>query len=493
MTRGRLAIWFGSAAAGALGLTLSPRAAMADDATADAGPASVSEIVVTAQRLDAARARVEPSLGASTYTLPSQTVLTLPGGENTAFNQVLLQAPGVVQDSYGQLHIRGDHANLQYRLNNVILPEGLSVFGQVLSPRLAESTELITGAVPAQYGLRTAGIVNITTKSGVYTPGGEVSLYGGSHGEIEPSFEYGSSSGGTNYFASGSYLRNGLGIESPDGSADPLHDRTDQIQGFAFIDHIIDPASRISFMFGTSDDAFQIPNVRGLNAADPDGLGLTVRGVSSFPSEALNERQRENTQFGAVSYLHAWDRATLQLSVYSRYSTLTFTPAGLGDLLFNGISQNAVKSDLATGVQAEGVYDLTPAHTLRAGVILQADHAASDTSSQVLPVDANGVQTSDQPLTIVDNSAKNAFQASVYVEDEWKPLDGVTLNYGLRFDQVNAFRDENAVSPRVNLVWQPMDGTTFHAGYARYFTPPPFELVATEAVAKFVGTTAAPA
>src|SRR5258708_1365420 len=116
-------------------LAAAPVVAFAADPT-DASSA-VSEIVVTAQKLDAARSAIEPSLGASTYSISSQTVLTLPGGENTALNQVLLQAPGVVQDSFGQLHIRGDHGNLQYRITNVSLPEGPSAAGRGLSPRLA--------------------------------------------------------------------------------------------------------------------------------------------------------------------------------------------------------------------------------------------------------------------------------------------------------------------------------------------------------------------
>ena len=33
------------------------------------------------------------------------------------------------------------------------------------------------------------------------------------------------------------------------------------------------------------------------------------------------------------------------------------------------------------------------------------------------------------------------------------------------------------LSPRLNAVWKPVTGTTLHAGYSRYFTPPPFELV----------------
>ncbi len=208
-----------------------------------AGPPAQSQptIVVTAKRLNAARASIQPQVGASTYSINAQAIQLLPGGQNTPLNQVLLQAPGVVQDSFSQLHIRGEHNGLQFRLNGVILPEGLSVFSQALSPRLAGNVELITGALPAEYGLRTAGIIDITTKTGLQN-GGEVSIYGGSHDEIEPSFEYGGSSGNTDFFVSGSYLQNDLGIESPDGRSDPIHDHSEQFQGFAYLDHIIDPS-----------------------------------------------------------------------------------------------------------------------------------------------------------------------------------------------------------------------------------------------------------
>jgi outer membrane receptor for ferrienterochelin and colicins len=451
-------------------------------------------VVVTARRLSAARASIQPQVGASTYTIDAQAIQALPGGDNASLNQVVLQAPGVVQDSFGQLHIRGEHNGLQFRLNGVILPEGLSVFSQALSPRLAGSVELITGALPAEYGLRTAGIVDISTKTGV-ADGGEVSIYGGSHAEIEPSLTYGGHAGATNLFVSASYLQNDLGIESPDGRSDPIHDHTQQYQGFAYLDHIIDPQSQVSVILGASDQRFQIPNVSGeLNG----GLGLTVNGQTDFPSQDIDENQTETTEYGVVSYLHSSDRFTGQMSLFARYSSLKFTPDLVPDILYNGISQAAEKSDLAGGLQAEGAYHLNEQNTVRAGVIVELDHSISRTTSQVLLVDNDpasptfGDQISDRPFAIVDNSAANAETYSGYLQDEWRPLHNLTVNYGLRFDQFNGFRDENQVSPRVNLVWLPTPTTTFHAGYARYFSPPPFELIANESVAKFIAPTGNP-
>jgi outer membrane receptor protein involved in Fe transport len=105
-------------------------------------------------------------------------------------------------------------------------------------------------------------------------------------------------------------------------------------------------------------------------------------------------------------------------------------------------------------------------------------------------VDASGAQTSTTPLVIAESGHTVGTTFSIFAQDEWKLSQTLTLNYGLRFDVLDAFRQENQLSPRVNLVWTPAEGTVVHVGYARYFTPPPFELVASETVSKFVGTTA---
>jgi hypothetical protein len=169
----------------------------------------------------------------------------------------------VAQDSFGQIHLRGEHANVQFRLNGVELPEGLSVFGQAIDSRFANSMSLITGALPAQYGFQTAGIVDIQTKTGTTNPGGEVSMYGGSFGWLQPSFSYGGTSGHWDWFVTGDFLQNDRGIENPTSSFNAIHDKTDQLHGLGYFAYIIDPDTRVSLILGGFDGQFQIPNNPG--------------------------------------------------------------------------------------------------------------------------------------------------------------------------------------------------------------------------------------
>jgi outer membrane receptor for ferrienterochelin and colicins len=462
------------------------------DASNDA--AGVDEVVVIAQRLNEARNGIQTQTGASIYTINEAAIAAQPGGDNQLLNQVITQAPDVAQDSFGQYHVRGEHNGLQYRLNGIILPEGISVFGQSLDPRLISSLTLVTGALPAEYGLRTAGIVDLKTKSGVIDPGGSVSIYGGSHGTVEPSFNYGGSDGRLNYFVSGDFLRNDLGIESPDGSSDPIHDHTKQYHGFGYFEYILDDANRVGAILSSSVGDFQIPNRAGLtpSLANADGTPLTVAGQTTYPSAALDENQRELNHFAVLSWQHSQGALDLQTSATARYSSLTFTPDPLGDLLFTGIAQDAYKQNVAYALQSDAAYKLDDRHTLRGGIFLQSDHSESLTDSQVIALDANGNQSSDMPISIVDNGAKTEWIESVYLQDEWKVIPSLTFNYGLRFDKFTAFTAAHQVSPRFNAVWQALDDTTLHIGYSRYLSPPPFELVGGETISKFLNTTAAP-
>jgi outer membrane receptor protein involved in Fe transport len=453
---------------------------------------TLEAITVIAQHLNEARSAIQTQTGASTYVIDSAAISAAPGGDNNLLNQVTLQAPDVAQDSFGQFHVRGEHNGLQYRLNGIILPEGISVFGQSLDPRLIASLTLITGALPAEYGLRTAGIIDLKTKNGGGEPGGTLALYGGSHSTLEPSIDYSGSHGNLNYFVSGDFRGNTLGIESPDGSSNPIHDRTRQSHGFAYIEDILDEQNRISVILSTSTSTFQMPNRAGLQPAiiNANGLPLDVGGQTHYDSANLNDNQREITHFAIVSLQHSAGALDLQTSATARYSSLTFEPDAVGDLLFGGISQNAYKQNVAYALQSDGSYKLNDTHTLRAGLMLQTDHSQSLAASQVIALDSFGNQINATPVAIIDDGAKTEWIESLYMQDEWKLLPEVTLNYGLRFDHFDAFASDSQLSPRVNVVWTVLPDTTLHAGYSRYLSPPPFELVGSKTVTEFAHTTA---
>lgn len=472
------------AASSALTLTTTAAAARA----ADAAPDPADEIVVTARKLDTARDAILPSLGASDYHIDRSILESQPGGVNRSLTQVLVQVPGVTLDSYGQVHVRNEHGNLQYRLNGVIVPESISGFGSTFDPHIADSIDLLTGTLPAQYGYRTSGVVNLKTRGGTFDNGGDAGLYGGSRGTLSPSASVHGHSGAINYFVSGSYLENAIGVENPTPARDAIHDRTRQYRGFAYLSAILSDSSRLTLFGGTSIGHFQIPN----NPGQPGQFVLN--GQNAFDSAALDQNQREITHYGVLAWQYAQGPLNLQVAPFVRYSQTRYTPDPQGgDLILAGVADTSRLSSLAAGIQADGSYEVTGAHKLRFGLFFQNERTRSQVVSRVFPVDNTGAQTADQPLTIADGGGRDGQLYGLYLQDEWSLGGGLTFNYGLRFDAVRAYTREQQLSPRANLVWKPVAGTTLHLGYARNFTPPPQELVAARTLALFAGTTKAPA
>jgi len=463
------------------------------DSSADLVLASQNplDVNVVAKQLDVARNKITPSIGSSVYTITNDAIQAQPQGENVQFNQVLLNAPGVAQDSFGQLHVRGDHANLQYRFNGVLLPEGITGFGQVVDSRFINQVSLITGALPAQYGYRTAGVVELQTKSGAYEPGGTVEVYGGSRNTISPSLEYGGSTGGLSYYFAGNFLYSGLGqqnlgIEAAAPGLAPIHGRNDQTKGFGYVSYLLDATTRISLITGNYLGNFNIPNV-------PNQTPIyTVNGISNFDSRNLNETQSEWTSYAFLALQKAIGDLDFQVSYFTRYTDINFHPDPVGDIIFTGVASHDIRTDFVNGVQGDGSYKLAESHTLRGGFFFQGEHAISNNDVGVLFVDSTGAQTSDTPFYVGDGSSIVGYRYGLYLQDEWRITPELTLNFGTRWDREASFIHTGQISPRVNVVYKPWEGTTFHAGYARYFTPPPLELVPTSSVTKFNGTTNEP-
>ena len=495
------AIWLVSLACGSVATAQTNTPTATTNAPVSATSTNVTKLQETTVvgQLDVARNQIMPDLGATVHTVSKDQIQAEAQGENASFNQLILRTPGVAEDSLGQLHIRGEHANLQYRINDVLLPEGITGFGPELSPRFADSVSLITGALPAQYGFRTAGIVDIHTKSGVFEPGGEAGMYGGSYDTLNPSFEYGGSQGKAIYYMDGSYSHNGIGIENPTDSSVPIHDTTDQYKAFGYWSYLLDDTSRISLMTSASYSDFEVPNTPGQgqgggtdNANAP--FVWPVPGVpnGSFNSVDLNERQNEQNYYAVVAYQKSAGDFNMQIAGFGRDSSVHFMPDQLGDLYFNGVASDVKRSLYSGGLQLDASYAVGEAHTIRGGLSYLGEQTVANSSTTVFPLDANGDPTLGT-RTIDDRTAVNGSFYGFYLQDEWKMADWFTLNYGARFDLFSSYISENQLSPRINAIITPTDSTTLHLGYARYFTPPPLEVVQNGTVTQFDGTSNASA
>jgi outer membrane receptor protein involved in Fe transport len=376
---------------------------------------------------------------------------------------------------------------------------------------------LVTGALPAEFGLRTVGLVDITTRNDLFNNSGTASVYGGSHGTITPSVEYGGTFGstcpatttaptsvkappvsadcfaGVQYYFTGRYLQNTLGLENATPAYNAIHDFSQQERGFAYMSAFVDPTTRVSLIAGTSNNNFQIPNNPGQPVGQNGNPPVTnAFGSTSFNSALLNENQWEVTHFGVLSVQKSVDGFDGQLSYFTRYNDLHFLPDPTGDLLLNGVASDITRTSYTNGIQGDGSYKLNSTHTLRAGFSVSAEQAFVGNSSLVEPCMVCDGSDNGAPETITDNVSKLGVLMGVYAQDEWKVTDQFTINAGLRFDQMYQFVSANQFSPRLSFTYKPFENTTFHAGYARYFTPPELVEAAPANIGLFNNTTGAP-
>jgi outer membrane receptor protein involved in Fe transport len=427
-----------------------------------------------------------PKIGATSYTIDSAALNALPQGTNTPIDKVVLQAPGVSYDSAvsnPDFHVRNEFANVQYRIDGIMLPEGVSGLGPVLETSFVGNLNLLTGVLPAQYGLRTAGVIDITTPS-QFTPGGSVTMTGGSFGTISPSFEYGGSVDDTQYFVTGRYTQNNEGLENATANVDPIHDHTTQGKFFGYASTILNDSNRLTFISGESISRFQIPNVQGQTP-------LGDFGGTDVNSADLNENEYDSFIFNILALQSKGANFDTQLAVFSRYTEIHFVPDIFGDLAFNDVASDVTRQSLLNGAQFDGAYQVNAAHTLRGGFDLSAEQTNVDNTSTVLPLDANG-NPLPTPFAITDADSKLGWNIGGYIQDEWKLTPTLTLNAGLRFDQLYQFVSANQLSPRLSFVYNPFENTSIHIGYARYFTPPAQAQAVSSNVALFVNTTQQP-
>lgn len=374
-----------------------------------------SAIVVTARRLDTARTQIDAALGSTVYALTNDTIENRPGGETGSVSDILAQAPGVTL-SGKTLNVRGSPAN-QVRINNVIVPEAISDPADQLSARLAETTRLITGTLPAQFGFAPAGVVSITTKNGLFQHGGQAEFFAGSNGMIEPALEWAGSTAGTSLFASGSYERDRSAVADEQGIG--ARDRRNEIGGLGFADHVLDGENRISLIVGGSQARHRI-------GATTVGPGTTKNSDGYFVGTLQHSGQDFTLQASGFGGL-ATDRARFSADSRERHASF--------------------------GTQIDASDRIGSAHILRFGLL------ASRSIDREMEPDG-------------DRSRTHQTAVAVYGQDEWKISPALTFNPGARLEWLRGLGADPTIELRASFVWQSERGSTAHVGYARYASAP---------------------
>ncbi|MDX6612826.1 MAG: hypothetical protein QOD75_2012 [Blastocatellia bacterium] len=397
----------------------------------------------------------------------SQTVLERPTGAapSRAIESIVASTPGFVTDDNGRMHPRGSESQVQYVVDGVPITDNLSaIFSTSLDSRTMRTVEVLTGGIPAEFGDRLAGVINVNTRSGLEGPTqGGVSFSGGSFstGEVGADFATHTKKFGflTNLSASTSQRY----LDPP--TLDNFHNFGRSGKGFFRLDYTLsqNDSLRGTFTFGGTN--FQVPN----------------RLEQQLGGQNQRQRNRDNSQ--NVTLDHIFSPSMLgQISFFNRHSS--------AQLLSNSKSTPVVATQDRT-LQNTGVLasvSLTQGtHSVKFGGQVTVTPVREEFSFYpTVPfddlVDENG-STVSNPVNAFTASNPFLFNGhqtgrtfSAYVQDRFTVLKNLTLDAGVRYDNYRLLIQEQALSPRIGVAYYiPRTNTTLRASYNRLFQPPPAE------------------
>ncbi|MHB8382517.1 MAG: TonB-dependent receptor plug domain-containing protein, partial [Candidatus Binataceae bacterium] len=326
--------------------------------------------------------------GSNKYTVTAKEIADLPTGENSTITDVLTQMPGVAIDQNQQIHIRNTEGpQFQYQINGVMVPLDINTnppFISMINPMFVKQLSLLDGILPSQYSYATGGVVAIQTKDGCERPGGSLSIYGGQRNTVQPSIQYAGCDGDFSYYMSGQYSQSNTAFSSATPGPEPIHDHTNQGQGFGFFAYNLSPTTRISLITSVAASNNQLPNQANLTPL------YELTGASPEPSADINSYLNFRDYLGIFAINGApTSNLTYQLAYSAHYISQSFEPDNAGELLYQGVASTAFHSDLDNTLQGDLSYVLG-AHTLGAGIYLGEYGVEADDNSLVFPVDSAG-------------------------------------------------------------------------------------------------------
>jgi hypothetical protein len=425
---------------------------------------------------------IQYKASSETYQLSRKDIETLPKGNNNDVYEVLLTVPSVTYGSLKQTHIRQDHANQQFRIDGIPIPDTVSgSFADIVPPRAWERADIILGGMEAQYGNKATVLVDITSKSGTKPGFGSMQVFGGSNETVNPSFEYGGAIGEKfRYYALNSYITTNRGLEPPTLGNTNNHNQSEKNNTYLRGDYQHDNRNNFSWIYLNSVAKYQIPTIPNL-APNPDVLAL-LPGFTPGASQNVDQFQKENNQYSQLVWRHDLDATNFfSLGFYFRRGEADFhTPANNALAYADDVNSAQTANQRRTAYTGGGRLDHTwvanSQHLVKTG--FQINYTNANNTAQVFAFDTSGGAPEGPVLSLQSSNRNIQWREEFWVQDQWSPNDRWTFNLGVRADIIQGFYNEGQVSPRVGATYKHNQSNVFHAYYGRLFTPPNVEQIA---------------
>ena len=450
-------------------------------------PTLEETVTVVAPQRESAPPLTAPS---SSTQLQREEIQALPRGDSASVNEILSTQPGFVYDALGQIYVRGNHGSVQYQIDGVPLPDSVSgLFGQFLSPKLVENMEVLSGGLPAEYGQRLSGVVNLNSRRPSPSGEGEAELRYGSFNTWNPSAFYGQKLGKVSFLAGGSFTYTERGLDPPNPDV-LVNDQSNQGRFFGKVDVDLGERDHFTALFSYSHNFFEIPIDTTLVP------GNTTRDQYGNPPPPYlppdtRQTETENDLFGIVSYRHDFSSdASARVAGYLRRSAAKFFADPQHALGSTQVcthdpndptappdcpdASNVNRQAIHAGLVADYLQRLGDQHSLKFGV--SVDQLWGSTAYDAYQ--RQDVPPPDFVRIGQGTDDANSTNGGVYAQDRWT-VGKLTLSGGVRFDFQTVSLTGTAgrvtdvgVSPRIGASYAFTPNLVAHAFFGLLWTPP---------------------
>src|SRR5215207_5917453 len=397
----------------------------------------------------------------------AQTILERPPGASPsrAIESIGASTPGFVADDNGRMHPRGSESQVQYVVDGVPVTDNMSaIFSTSLDARTLRTVEVLTGGIPAEFGDKLAGVVNVNTRSGLEGPTqGSLSFSGGSFSTGEVGADFSTHTKKFGLLANLSATTSQRYLDPP--TIDNFHNFGRTGKGFFRLDYQFDQNNSLrgSFTFGGSN--FQVPN----------------RLEQEIAGQDVRQHLRDNSQ--SFTFQHIFSPTAVgQISVFNRRGTaeLTSNPLSTPVVAFQdrtlqnygGLASLALTRG-THNIKFGGQVTITPVREHFSFYPTRPFDDIVDENGTVFPNPINSF-TAANPFDFTGRRTGRTLSA--YAQDRFTPFKNFTLDLGLRYDNYRLIIKEDGFSPRVGVAYYiPRTKTTLRASYNRLFQPPPAE------------------